>query len=70
MPRRAATAFASWKSSSAQQRPKEGPSPPVWSCSCIDTPTTSWPSSLSRAAATEESTPPDIATTIRTISPV
>src|SRR5262245_63484608 len=31
----------------------------------MDTPMTSWPCSASRAAATEESTPPDIATTIR-----
>src|SRR5580765_5826978 len=31
----------------------------------MDRPMTSWPCSVSRAAATDESTPPDIATTIR-----
>src|SRR5580765_6956946 len=31
----------------------------------MDTPTTSWPCSLSSAAAREESTPPDMATTTR-----
>src|SRR6476660_8150777 len=34
----------------------------------MDTPITSWPCSTSSAAATEESTPPDIATTIRMYS--
>src|SRR5262249_12917905 len=65
MPSRPATARASCRSSSAQQRPKDGPVPSVWSWSCMDTPTTSWPCSASRAAASEESTPPDIATTTR-----
>src|SRR5262249_12362920 len=31
----------------------------------MDSPMTSWPASCSRAAATEESTPPDMATTMR-----
>src|SRR4029434_3770591 len=43
--------------------PRSSP-PPSASYSCIDTPMTSWPCSASRAAATDESTPPDIATTI------
>src|SRR5204862_2604780 len=66
MPSRPATARASCRSSRAQQRPKDGPSPPVWSWSCMEIPTTSWPCSWRRAAATEESTPPDMAATTRT----
>src|SRR3954451_12744368 len=46
-----------------QQLPNEM-SPPAWSYSCIDRPITSCPSSARSAAATDESTPPDIATTI------
>src|ERR1019366_3662190 len=62
----AATRRASCKSSSVQQPPNAG-SPsrcPEASYNCIDRPMTSWPSSASSAAATDESTPPDIATTI------
>src|SRR5436309_7560043 len=33
----------------------------------MDTPMTSWPCSASSAAATDESTPPDIATTMRIV---
>src|SRR5262245_32848519 len=65
MPSRPATALASCRSSSAQQRPKEGPAPSVWSWSCMEIPTSSWPCSWSSAAATEESTPPDMATAMR-----
>src|SRR2546428_8311069 len=60
----AATRRASCRSASVQQRPNEV-CPSVWSYNCIDRPMTSWPCSASSAAATEESTPPDIATTIR-----
>src|SRR5581483_4020539 len=59
----AAARRASCRSSSVQQLPKRM-SPSRWSYSCIDTPITSWPWSASMAAATDESTPPDMATTI------
>src|SRR3989442_15335916 len=62
----AATRRASWRSSMEQQLPNEV-CPSLWSYSCIDRPMTSWPCSASRAAATDESTPPDIATTMRII---
>ena len=65
MPIADATRRASCRSSSVQQRPKLWGMPSRWSYSCIDSPTTSWPASASRAAATDESTPPDMATTIR-----
>ena len=42
-----------------------GSSWPAASYSCIDRPMTSCPSRASSAAATDESTPPDMATTIR-----
>src|SRR2546428_5705525 len=57
-----ATRRASYKSSSEQQLPND--CSPLWSYSCIDRPMTSWPCSASSAAATDESTPPDMATTI------
>src|SRR6185295_18718943 len=60
----AATRRASCRSSIEQQLPNEV-CPSLWSYSCIDSPMTSCPCSSSRAAATDESTPPDIATTIR-----
>src|SRR6185295_14392490 len=60
-----ATPRASDRSSSVQQRPVR-PVSPEWSQSCIERPTTSCPSSLRSRAATEESTPPDMATAIRT----
>src|SRR5712692_8053750 len=60
----AATRRASCRSSSVQQRPNVV-CPSRWSYSCIDKPMTSWPCSASSAAATDESTPPDMATTIR-----
>jgi hypothetical protein len=47
-----------------QQRPLR-PASPEWSQSCIERPTTSCPSFFKRRAATEESTPPDMATAIR-----
>ena len=63
----AATRRASCRSSSVQQVPKlrSPPASPDASYSCIDRPMTSWPASASRAAATDESTPPDIATAMR-----
>src|SRR6266576_1824108 len=64
----AATRRASWRSSIEQQLPNEV-CPSLWSYSCIDSPMTSCPCSSSRAAATDESTPPDIATTIRIVMP-
>src|SRR5881628_2964904 len=60
----AATRRASCRSSMEQQLPNEV-CPSLWSYSCIDRPMTSWPCSASSAAATDESTPPDMATTIR-----
>src|SRR5262245_46768757 len=60
-----ATRRASWRSSIEQQLPNDRSSPPAASYSCMDRPMTSCPWSASNAAATEESTPPDIATTIR-----
>src|SRR5437867_4210649 len=60
----AATRRASCRSSMEQQLPKEV-CPSLWSYSCIDRPMTSCPCSASSAAATDESTPPDMATTIR-----
>src|SRR5205809_4125418 len=62
----AATRRASCRSSIEQQLPNEV-SPSLWSYSCIDSPMTSCPCSSSRAAATDESTPPDMATTIRMV---
>src|SRR5689334_3690881 len=59
MPRRSATARASWKSSSEQQLP--APSAARRS----EMPRTSWPAATRRAAATALSTPPLIATTTR-----
>src|SRR4029453_1072082 len=63
----AATRRASYRSSSVQQVPKlrSPPVSPDASYNCIDKPMTSWPSSASRAAATDESPPPDIATAMR-----
>src|SRR5437867_10494379 len=63
----AATRRASCRSSSVQHRPNEL-CPSVWSYNCIDRPMTSWPCSASSAAATDESTPPDIATTMRMVN--
>src|SRR5947208_15933679 len=60
----AATRRASCRSSMEQQLPNEV-CPSLWSYSCIDRPMTAWPCSASSAAATDESTPPDMATTIR-----
>src|SRR2546425_5208411 len=60
----AATRRASCRSSIEQQLPNEV-CPSLWSYSCIDRPMTSCPCSASSAAATDESTPPDMATTIR-----
>src|SRR2546425_10947285 len=60
----AATRRASCRSSIEQQLPNEV-CPSLWSYSCIDSPMTSCPCSSSSAAATDESTPPDMATTIR-----
>ena len=57
MPRRRATHRAS--STSATEQQPESDSPPH---SLSVAPTTSWPASQRRAAATDESTPPDIAT--------
>src|SRR5437588_5372586 len=65
MPSRVATRRASDTAESEQQ-------PPCFSSSASSsrghcwsvTPTTSWPAACSRAAATEESTPPDMATAI------
>src|SRR5262245_3863634 len=48
-----------------QQLPNDRSPSPAASYSCMDSPMTSCPWSASNAAATEESTPPDIATTIR-----
>src|SRR5579875_116244 len=61
MPRRSATRRAS--ATSASEQHPESDSPPH---SFKVAPTTSWPSSSRRAAATEESTPPDMATSTRT----
>src|SRR6185437_5341998 len=58
--RRSATRRASVTSATEQQ--PESPLPPH---NFIVAPTTSWPSSINNAAATAESTPPDIATSIR-----
>src|SRR3954462_13215498 len=63
MPIAFATRRASCRSSIEQQLPNEV-SPPAWSYSCIDRPMTSCPCSARSAAATDESTPPDMATTI------
>src|SRR5215510_15713673 len=67
----AATRRASCRSSIEQQLPNDRSPSAVSdaSYSCIDRPMTSWPCSASSAAATDESTPPDIATTIRTFLP-
>src|SRR5689334_3527786 len=59
MPRRSATARASWKSSREQQLP--APSAARRS----EMPIASWPAATTRAAATALSTPPLIATTTR-----
>src|SRR6267378_6752303 len=64
----AATRRASCRSSIEQQLPNEV-CPSLWSYSCIDSPMTSCPCSSSSAAATDESTPPDMATTIRIVMP-
>src|SRR6266496_5645322 len=64
MSRAQATRRASEMSSRVQQRPVR-PESEEWSHSCIERPMTSCPSSFSRRAATEESTPPDIATAMR-----
>src|SRR6266404_1573283 len=64
MPSAHATRRASERSSSVQQRPVR-PASPEWSQSCIESPMTSCPSSFRSRAATEESTPPDMATAMR-----
>src|SRR5258705_2199533 len=67
MPRVAATRRASSTASVPQHEPKRAGAS-VASChghTRIVTPTTSWPASVRSAAATEESTPPLIPTTIR-----
>ena len=61
---RAATRRASCRSSIVQQVPKRT-CPSRWSYSCIERPITSWPCRARSAAATDESTPPDMATTMR-----
>src|SRR6187401_2384624 len=75
MPSVAATRRASWRSSIVQHVPKardDGPASdvcePAWSYNCIDMPMTSCPARTSKPAATDESTPPDIATTTRMAS--
>src|SRR6185369_3318192 len=75
MPSFAATRRASWRSSIVQHVPKardDGPlsdtCEPAWSYSCIDMPMTSCPARTSSPAATDESTPPDMATTTRMTS--
>src|SRR3990170_1897121 len=66
MPSRSQAARASSVSSTEQQlRWCRGASGSSSVHSRMVTPTTSYPCSRSRAAATEESTPPDIATTTR-----
>src|SRR5918993_5959382 len=67
MPRRPATRRASCRSSIVHQVPNLA-WPSCWSYNCIERPSTSCPWSTSSAAATEESTPPDIATAIRIAS--
>src|SRR5262249_41319906 len=57
---------ASCRSSIVQQLPNVT-SPCCWSYSCIDRPITSWPALANRPAATDESTPPDMATTMRMV---
>src|SRR3954469_20891395 len=63
----AATRRASCRSSIEQQLPNDRS--PLLLCdasySCMDRPMTSWPCSTSSPAATDESTPPLIATTTR-----
>src|SRR5712691_9135181 len=64
MPRRSATSAASRTSCPAQQAPFFPVAAP-WSYSCSVMPTTSNPAATQSAAVTDESTPPDIATTMR-----
>src|SRR5258706_15417731 len=59
-----ATRRASARSSSVQQPPYVVSDAARLSYICIDSPTTSCPSDLSRYAAVDESTPPDMATAI------
>src|SRR6185436_3948453 len=69
MPSVAATRRASSTASVPQHEPKRAEAS-VASCqghTRIVTPTTSWPASLRSAAATEESTPPLIPTTMRSL---
>src|SRR5215210_3766237 len=68
MPSWPATRRASSAASSEQQLFLNSLTESATSWSRIHTPTTSWPCSWSIAAATEESTPPDIATSTRLIA--
>src|SRR6267142_6436089 len=67
MPRRSATRRASSTASLPQHEPKRdtGASPSLRPHTRMVTPTASYPASTSSAAATEESTPPLMPTTIR-----
>src|SRR4051812_42992797 len=64
----AATRRASSAASSEQQLFLNSETVSATSWSRIQTPTTSWPCSVRSAAATDESTPPDIATRTRVMS--
>src|SRR5947207_7764132 len=65
MPSSAATLRASSTADREQQPPcREASSELSRGHCCSVTPTTSWPCACSSAAATDESTPPDIATAI------
>ncbi len=66
MPSRSHTRFAS-RTALTEQQPFSASED---SHSCIVTPVTSWPCSRSSAAATEESTPPLMATKTRTPLPL
>src|SRR5512141_19109 len=65
MPSWPATRRASSAASSEQQLFLNGETLSATSWSRIQTPTTSSPASARRAAATDESTPPDMATSVR-----